>query len=285
MKNLLAVIISLLMLGACAAPAAADLTRCDVLDVALPFLEKGNVFLDQYNALTGAELEPVFATGTPYLFGGKYSPKMMEKLPDYARRAAYEDTEFFRRGHVYLYGFDCSGFIKYIHLRTGRRELPWLSEMLNAGRRSPANILFSEDEPDFATLHEQLIPGDLFVIRTKYNHVMMYIGTLRDFGLGGDSLALSPYLDYPLCIQCGMSPVFGRRMENWLKKHRDDPYYQNVETTDGGVCVSILGVPLSAAPHRKYVQGTDFAYFTLKNTTMTIYDLADHQWVVRREGK
>ena len=208
---------------------------------------------------------------------------MFERLPDYARREVYEDTDFFHRGKLYLYGFDCSGFIKYIHLRTGRSELPFLSEILASGRRSPKNILFSEDSPDFSTLHETLIPGDLFVIRTKYNHVMMYIGTLRDFGLAEDLLSLAPYLDYPLCVHCGLSPVYGRRMDNWLKKHRKDPFYQNVETTDGGVSVSILGVPPSAAPHRKFVQNTDYAYFTIKNTTLTVYDLTDRTWVVRRE--
>ena len=67
-----------------------------------------------------------------------------------------------------------------------------------------------------------------------------------------------------------------------MKKHREDPYYRGVLTTDGGVCVSILGVPTLAAHHHRSVQNTFFSYFLVDSTVVTIYSLSDTDWVVNR---
>jgi len=275
----------LILLLACLAlalPARAAPPRAPELDEALTWLETNNAFLRQYNRLTGAGLEAVFAAGTPYLFGGRWTRAMVSRRPDYARRTAYEDTDFFVKGKTYLYGFDCSGYIKRIHSKTGKRDLPNLGAILRSGRGNRHNIVFSEDEPDLSTLHSRLQVGDLFVVRTRYNHVMMYIGTLREWELGLDDPWLAPYLDYPLCIHCGLSPAYGRRMTNWMRKHRGDPYYRGVLTTDGGVNVSILGVPALAAHHHRTVQNTFYSYFLVDSTVVTIYSLDGRDWVVNR---
>ncbi|MBR6028087.1 MAG: C40 family peptidase [Clostridia bacterium] len=275
----------ILCLAALAGSGAAEVKRTAELDVALSFLEPNNDFLKRYNALTGAGIEAVFEAGTPYLFGGKYSPRMFERAPAYSKRIAYTDTDFFRNGQVYLFGFDCSGFIQYIDMQTGKQKLPPLSTILYAASHhtSPKVVVTSADAPRLKRLRRQLEPGDLFVIRTKYNHVMMYIGTLRDYGLGRDNPRLKPYLDYPLCVHCGLSPMYGQRMTNWLRKHRDDEYYNYVNIPDGGVCVSILGVPEQAAEHYRSVQGNWYAWFVIGTTVVTVYGLEGREWCVYRE--
>ena len=44
--------------------------------------------------------------------------------------------------------------------------------------------------------------------------------------------------------------MYGARMQKYLDEHADDSYYKDVNIPNGGVCVSLIGVPLEAATHR-----------------------------------
>ena len=72
---------------------------------------------------------------------------------------------------------------------------------------------------------------------------------------------LADYLDYPLGIHCSSHPRYAPVIQEYINARPD--YCRNCITTDGGVNVSILYVPLEAAPHHEYVQVTMFDYFLL----------------------
>ena len=54
--------IALFLVLACLCPAASlsELKRSDLLDAAFSMLEEGNIFVSRYNAITGAEVTPLF---------------------------------------------------------------------------------------------------------------------------------------------------------------------------------------------------------------------------------
>ena len=103
---------------------------------------------------------------------------------------------------------------------------------------------------------------------------MMYIGTLADYGFTAEEIPeLADYLDYPLVIHCGPSPVYGEIYEQVIAENPE--LYGKCKTTNGGVEVSILGVPLDVAPHFEHVQVNDFYYFMIDEGKypLTIWDL------------
>ena len=72
-------------------------------------------------------------------------------------------------------------------------------------------------------------------------------------------------------------PVKGdlfKEFDNQQIMDADPKYYKGMLTTNGGVQVSIWGVPRDAAEYHETVQKNDFDYFKLPNgQVMTIYDL------------
>ena len=116
--------------------------------------------------------------------------------------------------------------------------------------------------PEPQELHKSLQVGDVLVMRSKYRHVMLYIGTLRDYGFTAEEVPeLADYLDYPLGIHCSAHPRYSAVFEIYIEEHPE--YFFNCETTDGGVNVSILYVPPEAAPYHEHIQVTDFDYFLI----------------------
>ena len=70
-------------------------------------------------------------------------------------------------------------------------------------------------------------------------------------------------------IHCGLNPVYGERMQQYIDAHSD--VYEICHTTDGGVAVSLLGLPGDAAPFHAHVQQTDYDFFVLNGTVLTVY--------------
>ena len=138
--------------------------------------------------------------------------------------------------------------------------------------------------PPFDQLKDSLMVGDLFAMKhpdSMYRHIMMYIGTPRDFGITEtEAPDLQPYLDYPLEIHCGTSPLYGERFQQFIDSHPED--FGNCLTTDGGVQVSIIGVPLDKTPYHIHVQNTDFSYFILSDgtwmTALDVFNLSSYCW-------
>ena len=62
-------------------------------------------------------------------------------------------------------------------------------------------------------------------------------------------------------IHCGPSPFYGERFEKIIQDNPD--LYGRCKTTNGGVEVSILGVPAEKAPYHAHVQITDYDYFLI----------------------
>ena len=56
-------------------------------------------------------------------------------------------------------------------------------------------------------------------------------------------------------IHCGISPVYGERIQQVM--NADPSYYKGMQTTNGGVQVSIWGVPRDAAEYHETVQKND----------------------------
>ena len=252
--------------------ANAELTRAPLLDAAFQLLEKDNIFQRRYNALTGAQVTSLFDTGMPYFFGGRPTKLLMSRYPEFAKRDCWESTDYYQAKKVYVYGLDCMGIMTWIWKQCGLPKLPSMASILNdrSQRRYDLyaggwNWKFEEKPlPDPAVLYKTLRLGDLLVMRNKYRHIMMYIGTLKDYGFTAEEVPeLANYLDYPLVIHCASHPRYGEVIQRYIDEHQD--HLWNCLTTDGGVAVSILYVPPEAAPCHEHVQVTDFDYFLLDN--------------------
>ncbi|MBQ7850946.1 MAG: C40 family peptidase [Clostridia bacterium] len=285
LKRIIALIMTLLTILT-TLPAMAETAQSPVLDAAFSMLEEGNPFLTRYNELTGAAVEPRFVLGAPYFFGGKHDyningePLIFSRAPEYAKRVIWEQTRFYDKGKEYLYGFDCSGFTQWVFSEVGWPEHPALDQMiLNYGKYGKKNHVFShrkgKEMPAYDELAASLEVGDLLVGKNRARHVMMYIGTLRDFGYTAEEVPeLAAYLDHALVIHCGPSLMYGERMQGYLDEKAGDPYYEGVRVPDGGVAVSIIGVPFDDAPHHAFEGITDYAWFELPDGyKLTIWDL------------
>lgn len=281
-RKLAALMVLVLAVCACAG-ANAEVERNGLLDSAFSMLEEGNIFVERYNALTGAEVKPYFETGMPYFFGGKDFDRSMARYPEFSKKKCLETTTFYRKGSVYIEGFDCAGYAAWLRMDNGLSDLPSLSDLLykwgNWGKYYlwNNNSKFNRPMPPLDELKDEAQVGDILVIHARGNHILTYIGTLRDYGFTAEEVpALADYLDYPLVIHCGVSPVYGERMQKLIDADTTG-YFANVQTTNGGVQVSIWGVPREAADVHETVQGTDFDYFMINDgkQVMTIYDLTN----------
>ena len=274
MKQLLALLLALAALMSIPVFAEGDsetagLVQQDpLLDAAFSMLEEGNPFLVAYNNITGAGVEPHFTYGLPYFFGGTYDYKvkgeqlLFSREPEYAKRDCWEQTKFYDKGKWYLYGLDYSGYTRWIYHEVGWPKHDTLSGMINQyGKYAKKNHVYShrpgKEMPPYEDLASTLELGDLLVVKPKEGgrHVMMFIGTLRDYGFTAETAPeLADYLDYTLVIHCGPNPMYGPRMQKYLDEHADDPYYSNVNVPNGGVCVSLIGVPIEAATYKVQVE-------------------------------
>ncbi|MGI6700514.1 MAG: hypothetical protein ACOX6G_09445 [Christensenellales bacterium] len=251
-----------------------------MLDKALSMLEQGNMFLERYNLLTGSNIQAVFPLGVPYFYGGQSYDRMMANYPNYSRANSLETTSFFKAGKLYILGFDCAGYADWICESNGLEEVPPLSSALTNYGKYGRNYVFTSNSnvkkpmPDWSVVAQHLQVGDFYIVyRNGSRHILMFIGTLRDYSFTKkEAPLLADYLDYPLVAHCGTSPVFGERFSNFIA---ENPEFSRCNTTDGGVHVSIIGVPLEAAPFHKRVQLSNFSYFKLPGNgqVMTIFDL------------
>lgn len=278
MKKIVAFCLAMLLLCG-SVPSLAEVERSPILDAAFSLLEKDNIFLRRYNEITGAQVEALFELGVPYIFGGKNPELFMSKYPEYATRDCWEQTKFYRKGKKYIFGMDCAGYTQWIHQQVGKPAHDTLDQMiLKWDYERKGNHLYNHrkghEMPPYNELKDHLIVGDLLVGKLSARHIMMYIGTLADYGFTAEEVPeLADYLDYPLVIHCGPSPVYGARFEKLIQENPER--YGNCSTTNGGVEVSIIGVPLDAAPYHEHVQINDFDYFLIDdgNYLLTIWNL------------
>ena len=291
MKRFIALVLAIMslnMLPALAEEAAETelVQRSAALDAAFKMVEDGNPFLAAYNEITGAEIENYFPCGMPYFFGGKHDqyvdgvPLWYSRYPEYAKRKCWETTHFYRKNSYYIYGMDCTGYTQWIYEQVGWPEHDTLEKMItNYGKYGKYHVYShrkGQEMPPYNELAEHLEIGDLLAAKKGSRHIMMFIGTLRDYGFTAETAPeLADYLDYTLVIHSGPNPDYGDRIQQYLDEHAEDEYYADVLIPNGGVAVSIIGVPMEDAPHHAEVQETEFAWFELPDGyKITIWDLS-----------
>lgn len=221
-------------------PFTAGAERNKYLGVALSFLEEGNPFLKHYNEINETEITPVCPLGCPYFWGGRH---VVSLLKPYSPNSS---SDYYKRDRKYLYGLDCTGFIRYIQEKTGYEPQAKTSDLLKAGQyteyaRNAANKAFGAERA------QALRIGDLVAIQHPSGgyHIAMYCGTLSFYGYTEENVPreLIPYLEYPLIIHSTGSSDYYLRYKAYLEEMDEEeiipPY--------GGVIISILDVPSSAA--------------------------------------
>ena len=245
------------------APAQALVERSPLLDTAFVMLEEGNPILERYNGITEANVEPRYKYGMPYMFGGKSEEYLMKVWK------AWETTTYFRAGEKYVYGFDCSGYVNWVATQNGLPELDSLSNMiLKWGLYGDTNHLPIKDVP-YDELKDHLTVGDYLVGKHRGRHIMMYIGTLSDYGYTAEDVPeLADYLDYPILINSGSNPFYYQRYTKYIEENGLD-----CNSTNGGVCIYIVGVPLDQAPHSIENNRQTFYYFDMDGYMLTVYDI------------
>lgn len=289
-KCVAALLICALMLTLCAA-AAGEVQRSPFLDAAFSLLEKDNIFQRRYNEITGAGVESLFELGVPYFFGQQTNwdgsrltnvDKLMACYPEYNVLRCLEKTKFFHKNQWYVYGMDCSGYTRWIYHQCGLPMHPKLEAIMTKHAYRKDHLFNggtnwvseSKPMPAFEELKDTLQVGDLLLTKHSARHIMMYIGTLADYGFTAEEVPeLAPYLEYPLVIHCGPSPFYGEWFEKLIRENPER--YGNCNTTNGGVEVSIVGVPADQAPYHTHVQVHDFDYFLIDggNYMLTLRDI------------
>ena len=270
------------------ASAQAALEPSDRIEAAFGLLEEGNPFAARYGQITGQEITALFPLGVPYMFGGKNGMGLWRSYPDYGRWYCMQGSDYYRVGLQYFYGLDCTGFTQYVNQQCKLPKHGSLSDMMNTYAARDHHLYDQtpgKTPPDFAELKDTLQAGDLLLIRragARYRHIMMYIGTLRDYGYTEEQEPeLAAYLDYPLVIHCGNSPVYGERFQQLIDS--DPVRYSQTHTTDGGVQISIVGVAPEDAPVHGRVQQTDYDWFVMRDggyvlTVVNMENLTSFCW-------
>ena len=282
----------LMLVPAAAGAGRPETERSELLEAAFELLEEGNPFTARYENQTGAKIEPLFPWGVPYYFGGLSGSRgngwFYLGYPDYHAHMCSSGSDYFKVGKMYFYGLDCSGFTRHVYQACGKPRHANLSDLLTKWEYR-RNYVYSHREgteaPPYDQLKDTLRIGDLLVVKheeSKYRHIMMYIGTLREFGYtAAEEPALAKWLDYPLVIHCGLSPFYGERFQQLIDRYPEK--YGMCTTTDGGVAVSILGPAPADAPEHGHVQNTDYDWFTMKDggyqlTVLSFTDVKYYCW-------
>ncbi len=254
-------VLCVLLLPALLCSGARAVQQTPLLDAALSMLEKGNPFLESYNDLTGAGIEAYCEYGCPYFFGGSDIAWVG------SIRECTQNSRYYRTGCWYPGGFDCSGFTKWVMKTAGRREHPSLSTLLTMGECAVP----VPEGTDAGSVAASLEAGDLLVLLHEGGgyHVLMYIGTLLDYGYHPEWLPekLKDKAGYPLVIHCSGNEDYSRRYTQWVFDFPGEAV-----TTDGGVMVSLLDCSAEGCDGTLMnLDGTSSPYFTLDGYHLTVY--------------
>jgi len=244
-----------------------------MLECALSYLEEGNPFLVRYNEIHGTEIEPVCPLGCPYFYGGNNVRHLLKTVhPDH-------ESDYYRLDQTYLYGLDCSGYIRNVFQAAGYDRPPRISELLNRtlyGEYAVNRALTVMGEERTAVLKI----GDLLALQHEAGgfHIAIFCGTLRDYGYTAETLPeeLAPYLDYPLLIHSTASSDYHERYRLYLEEQG----LSDVVPPYGGVIVTILDVPPETAPAQTpEVKDLSRPCFELERYHLQVTDLAEEKRV------
>ena len=239
-----------------------------ILNIAFSMLEESNPILLAYNRDFGGSAAARFQYGCPYLWAGFNESSLLRP------RHPSSNSNYYFTDKLYLGGFDCIGYTRWVHSKAGMKKLPAISESgLERSR------LVNVSGLPYERWQEVLRVGDALNMHYASGgyHTGLYIGTLRDFGFDEEDVGpLAPYLENPLLIHCGMNNY----QTAWYTQYLKDNRLTSVTPPDGGVTVSILGVPFAQVPYSETMwQGTKnkktFYWFDLLGYNLTVINPAD----------
>ena len=241
MRKTAAALLALVLAAALLLPAGAGADRSRVLDAALSMLEEGNPFLVRYNQENHTNIEARFPLGCPYFWGGRRVNRILQKAsPD-------QNSDYYKKDKQYLYGLDCVGLTRWALNQAGYADHDAISNLLNTALYKDFGITGVKKSSGPKRV-SRLQVGDLGALQHADGgfHIVMFIGTLVDFGYTRKNLPeeLVPYLTWPLVIHCTGSSDYYERYRRFLEESGET----DVLPPFGGVIVSLLDVPAEAAP-------------------------------------
>ena len=252
------------------------ITANPALTEAFSMLEPGNAVARRYEEITGATVEPLFYAGIPYFWGGQEEKMLLERWPEYTTRKQWQGThDFYQKDSIYVYGLDCVGYVKTLYDRAGAPLKASLDDLGQKKRCQAGEHLYcSAANPfpeDWREAASMMAPGDLLALHHPGRHVMMFIGTLRDYGYTEEDLPfLKDYLDHPLMIHSGENPLVYQRFD-CLVARSEDKKVSKALGSDGGVSLCILGVPREAAETEVTAHERGYGCFDVEGACVTVF--------------
>ena len=273
---LLAFVFTMIALGAAAEEKPVLIQSCEMLKNAFTVLEEGNPFVERYNRITGENVKARMAQGAPYFWGAQ-EDHLFAKEPEYVVVPAWQDSPaYYKTGVLYMYGFDCVGFVKWVWKETYGQDMPARASLFKDTANQIRNTETGEG-PLWDGCLETLIPGDLLLLEHTGggHHIAIYMGTLRMYGYTAEEVPeLADRLDVPLVIHCTTNAQVSDRFADLIAHGL--PKYHCATVTDGGVCVSLLVNDPENAPGFVHQQNQDTRYYTLPDGTwLTVEDCGE----------
>ena len=233
-----------------------------IYENSLCMLDAGNPFLARYDDAADSLLTANLELGVPYYYAGGSEEKFLRRF------YPGTPTGYYRPEHMYLCGLDCVGMTHLIYEKCGLDRHPSISDLLFTGAGSEA--LYGRDPGDWPTL---LLPGDLIAVKHGTFHILMYLGTMRQFGwterTAGEAADL---LDAPLVIHCGGNPFYYDRYQQFIRDMR----YRNTFPPDGGVTVAVIRQTDGDAPHStESAWGKTYGWYSVDNYPLLVFPLDD----------
>ena len=231
-------------------------------EASLCMLEEGNPFIEYYDETAESLLTASLPLGVPYYYAGRTEEKFLNRY--YPRTI----TNYYRPDRMYFCGLDCAGMTRLIFDKCGWEQHPTIMGMLARGLGSAA--LMNRDPAEWPSL---LLPGELFCVHHGTYHVMMYLGTLRQFGwTEADAGEAAPLLDEPLVIHCGGNPFYYDRYLALI----NEKGYRDTYPPDGGVTVSVIRRTNRDAPHTMTARwGKFFGWYMLGDYPLLVFPIDD----------
>ena len=273
---LLAFVFTMIALGAAAEEKTVLIQSCEMLKNAFTVLEEGDPFVERYTRITGESVKARMAQGAPYFWGAQ-EDHLFAKEPEYVVVPAWQDSPaYYKTGVLYMYGFDCVGFVKWAWKETYGQDMPARAALYKDTANQIRNTETGEG-PLWDGCLETLIPGDLLLLEHTGggHHIAIYMGTLGMYGYTAEEVPeLADRLDVPLVIHCTTNAQVADRFADLIAHGL--PKYHCATVTDGGVCVSLLVNDPENAPGYVHQQNQDTRYYTLPDGTwLTVEDCGE----------
>ena len=235
----------------------------------LSMLEAGSLFIERYDDTADSLMTASLPLGVPYYYAGGTEEKFLRRF------FPSTTTNYYLDSHMYLCGLDCVGMTHLVYEKSGLKKHPSISDLLHQGIGH--GLLRSTDPSQW---HMFLQPGDLIAVKHGTYHILMYIGTMRQFGWkesgAGEAAEL---LDEPLVIHCGGNPFYYERYQQYIREQG----FRNTYPPDGGVTVSVVQQTDKEAPHSTDTSwGKHFGWYNITDTqpllVFRLDDCTDIAW-------